>query len=771
MKQITLIVYYSIVISFYATNGRAQQVDNDEIANPVSSNKLSHLSSNIQPVIGAWFWSDKEFENDGYKHFLDLVDKHSCYDLLSVAIRRSGHDITDIDVHNQVKLAAVYAKEKGIKLALDLDPRLARRKFEAMYPDELQESLWLKEVLLPVKTPSQTVVKSIDLIDHMNGSKIPYVSLQGSLLRVYSYRKTFEGLDPNTLQDISKECKVIISSKDSLVVEFPVKDDNKGLHACVMVSFTHLYPDIFAPHLMEFTRDIISAYSDVPLAGGMRDEWGFPPSTPANEMAKGNHFWYSKHYALEYEKKTGGRELLFDCLLMYIGIEGKDAERYGAINVYMELNRQRNVALEKDFYETIKNVFGEDAAVVTHPTWFPYPNRLESKKNGLYWWAAKRDWAQTDEVTPFAVRTALAKKWGSAVWYNQYYSIQESGYEKELWSSVLGGGRVNYHPLYPSPKSAIEKHKELFRGNLMRGESRVRLLSFISKSPIDCPVAVIFGHPSAMNWAGPYFDDIGMSLINRLWSEGIPTDLIPTSEIENGSLYVDEDGWVCYGSQRYAAVVLYNPEFDKISTAAFFYEASTGQTNLYRIGKWTRDFSGQFFDANVVLPPCMVASGDMDGVVKNIHKILEKRKIELISPAERNMAGFGYTTSAPLTQGFCRLIDGTLIQIAAVNDPAGDIIDTSMKIGKYDVAFNAKGVAAVRLDKKGKVQALAAGGLKSFKTGNFVIQLDERIDLAIWTNGKGKLEGIIQGEVGRVPPVLLNITQNWTYISTPLKLE
>lgn len=52
-----------------------------------------------------------------------------------------------------------------------------------------------------------------------------------------------------------------------------------------MVSYKHLTPDVFAPHLIEFTRQIIRNYSDIPLAGGMRDEWGFPPSTPADSEA------------------------------------------------------------------------------------------------------------------------------------------------------------------------------------------------------------------------------------------------------------------------------------------------------------------------------------------------------------------------------------------------------------------------------------------------------------------------------------------------------
>ena len=735
-----------------------------------SAKVLEYLPVHIQPVIGAWFWSENEFEPNGYKHFIDLANKHSCYDILSTAIRVPGRDITDIDVHNQVKLAVAYAKEKGIRIAFDLDPRLARRKFEAAYPDELQESLWLEEVPLSESKPVEVVVRSIDLSDHMTGSKTPYISLRGSLLRVYSYTKTIEGVEPATLKNITGACKVTVSSNDSLVVRLPANNGNNRQQACVMVSFTHLYPDVFAPHLQEFTREIIRAYSDVPMAGGMRDEWGFPPSIPAARMVSGKHFWYSGHYASAYAKKTGGRELLADCLLMYAGIKGQEKERQMAINHYMEMNLQRNSTLEDDFYNTIKEVFGADAAVVTHPTWYPYPDRLEYKKNGLDWWAATRDWAQTDELTPFAVRTALAKKWGSPVWYNQYYSTEGSHYGEELWSSVLAGGRINYHPLYPSKKTPRDKYLELLHGGLMLGESRVRLLNFISESPLDCPVAVIFGHPATMNWAGPYFEDPGMELVNSLWRVGIPTDLIPTSEIENGSIIVGEDGWIHYGKQRYTAVILYNPEFEKPSTAEFFNRAARGQTSLFRIGNWTRDFNGDAFDGATALPRQMASMTNTESVISKVSKVLKRLDIELQTPATRVLEGFGHVSSAPPTEGFCRLIDGTLIQVAGTSNSSGDLINSRMKIGKYTVAFNALGLAAVRLDKDGQVQALAAGGLKSFKTKDIDIQLDERVDLTFWRTNHGEFEGVIQGYDGEIPQPLLSVTQKWARLQRPVPM-
>jgi hypothetical protein len=55
----------------------------------------------------------------------------------------------------------------------------------------------------------------------------------------------------------------------------------------------------------------------------------------------------------------------------------------------------------------------------------------------------------------------------------------------------------------------------------------------ISKSQLDCEVALIFGHACAMILAGPYHNNEGMELVDGLWKIGYPVDLIPASEIDN----------------------------------------------------------------------------------------------------------------------------------------------------------------------------------------------------------------------------------------------
>ena len=284
--------------------------------------RISHrLPENVLPCLGCWFWHEHDFEEEGYKDFVDLVSQHSPYNFLTASLRVPLRELTDAKVHSQIKAAAIYAKNQGVSVVMDLDTRLARRAFQAKYPDELQQMLLLQEIELSGERDTETVVRSRGLNDHYTSNTTPYISLQGSLLRVYSYNCKTEGIDPESLTDITNVCKTISESSEAVRVRIPSGEPLKGHKACVMVSFTHLAADVFAPHLLEFQRQILREYADAPLAGACKDEWGFPPCFDGNPAK--DQYWYSKYRAEEYTKRTGGRDLLSDCLLMFKGIEGR----------------------------------------------------------------------------------------------------------------------------------------------------------------------------------------------------------------------------------------------------------------------------------------------------------------------------------------------------------------------------------------------------------------------------------------------------------------
>jgi len=723
------------------------------------------LPDGVPPVLGCWFWHDAEFESDGYKAFVDIISRHSPYDLLTTSLRIPLKEVTDRDVHDRIVEAAAYAREHGLSVVMDLDVRLARKAFQDRYPDELQQMVILHEVPLRAGGETRIETKSRELTDHYTGRTTPYISLEGSLLRVYSYRCGPAGIDPDTLKEITSSCSLTEASTQAVTVTVPPQKDAGDRYACAIVAFTHFCPDVFAPHLTVFQRDILRQYADAPLAGACKDEWGFPPCFDGNPQK--DEYWYSCFEAEEYAERTGGRDLLADFLLMHRGIAGLERERIAAINRFMKISLERNGGIERDFYVAVKETFGPKAMVATHPTWWPYPDLREFKKNGLDWWAAPRDWAQTDETTPFVVRTSLAKKWGSPVWYNMYYSSKKEDYERHVWTHALGGGRINYHPLYPHDGTILENSAALLRGDLMRADCRIRLLNFITRSPLDCPVAVIFGHAGAMNWAGPAYNDVGMEIADAFWRAGYPADLIPSSEIENGSLAITSEGWLHYGPQCYTAAVLYHPEFENPGTAEFLKKAAKGKTKMFQLGDWTRDFEGNPFDGNAALAESVTLVTENQAVLSEVCKALGEKAITPQTPALARLEAFAEPSNCPPTEGFCRLVDGTMIWAAGTKNVRGDSFDITFEIEGRKVNMEAVGIAAIRPDAAGRLEALAAGELKHVGMEGFELSLDTPADMALWRDTDGQYHGVIQGYEGPIPSALLEITTDWLRLALP----
>jgi len=709
------------------------------------------------PAIGCWFWTEAEFKPGGYKRFIDLHEKHSPFKLLTTSIRHAV-EVTDPKVHDQIKAAAEYAKAHDMAIVMDLDVRLARSAFMARHPDEMQEIVRLREVALSGSGEATVTVKPINLGDHYTFRARGYDTIAARVLRVYSYVSGPDGVRPASVRDITGRCTIQQADAKGVRVAIACSAADEGRTACVLAAFTLFTPAVFAPHLVGFERDLLRQYADVPLAGACKDEWGFP----GRFRLSTDELYFSRFMANAYAKRRPGRDLARDLLLISKPHQGPAGPRAAAINHYMEMSWQRNGEVETEYYRSIKDVFGPRAMSATHPTWFPYPGDKEIFKNGLSWWVCRRDLAQTDEGTPYCVRTALAKKWQSPVWYNMYYSKSLKDYD--LWNHALGGGRINYHPRWPMPWDSLSTN--LMEGDLLRAESRIQLLNYISTAPIDCPVAVIFGHPAATNWAGGKgFADVGMAVSEALWKEGCYADLIPSSEIASGALRIGPEGRVQYGPQQYQAAVFHHPQFERRAVADFFVKAARrGKTALYRVGDWTMDFDGKAFDGKAALPTAMKEMPANDCA----RAVIAQLKTEGVSPqtiCSRRRRSHT-TIMVPNSTGQCRLLDGTIILASGEQSVMGDPIRKTITVSGRDVSFDAVGVAAVRLDGTGEVEAMAAGALKSFKTDSLTIDLPERMDLALFKE-HGKWRGIVLGLEGDLPASLTELTGQWSRLRMP----
>ncbi len=673
----------------------------------------SRLPAGLPPDLGCWFWGEREFAGDGWRAYLDEMAAHSPFGLLTTSLRYPEVEVTDPAVRDRIAAAAEYARGLGIGLVMDLDVRLARREFQRRWPDELQQMLRCRELRLDGDQPVVCRIEAAQLSDHYTHRTTPYVSLDGGLARVWRYRPGY-----SEVEEITDSVELRAAGAEA--VELAIAPA-AGWLACVAVWFTHLTPDVFAPHLIAFERSILDGYRDVPLAGVCKDEWGFPPDFGG--VAVRRDLWSSAAYDAAYQAVVG-RSLLDDALLLTHGPDGE--RRREAVDAYQRLGRERCVAVENAYYDNVKEVFGPSAFVGTHATWFPWPGRLEAKKNGLDWWQVRRDWAQTDEVTPLGCRTALAKKWRSPVWYNMYYDRSPESYARELWSAALSGGRVNIHPCWPVD-DPVEGTRALLRGGLMRGLCRVRLLNYISQSPLDCPVAVVFGHDRLINWAGEGYGDSGWETVaGPLWRMGFPCDLIPSSELGE---FRTAQGALWYGPQHYAAIGLYH--CDGLQSTEQTVVAATDDPH---------DLVGPVLGHGI--PP--------------------------VTPAVVTPGLFGVEHIAPPRAGEARLIDGTSIFVRAEHDAAGDRFAERLSPAGQAVEVEAAGLLAVRFDDR-RLVALAAGGLRRFRCRDLELSLAEPLDLALWRDDDG-WAGVLQGWDGPVPPDLLRLTDRWQRLGVPREL-
>ena len=680
------------------------------------------LPLSLPPQI--WAWSTGSPGSEGYKASLDMIADQSNFGFLTT---KSPSEVTSPEANAHVKRVVEYVHSRGIRLAVDLDVRRARLAFHNQHPGQQQWMLRIRSFPSSGSGPIRAEIASAELRDHTG----QYHLLSGRLMRVWRVTNSRKGL-PSGLEELKEGFRVVEESRQRVTVEI-----NAGAEEVIVAAaFEYRTPDVFSPALIPFQTQILEQYRDTGMDGAMKDEWGFPPVY--NQGAKEGDFWYSENIAAAYAK-AGGDEFVRDCVLMTLGIGGARERRLTAVNRYMRLILTENSRIEESFYRETKRLFGPGAFVVVHATWgnLPYGDAF---KNGYSWWQATRDYGQTDEQWPLPVRTSLAKKMGGPVWYNQFH---ERRYPEpiywEIWRNARAGGRVNFlTPLWLLKDKAA-----------MRAESRVRLLNYISHAPLDCPVAVVFGHAAALNWVGPHFGDLGVDFAEELWAKGVRADVIPSTEIETGALKIGPDGQVSFGAQKYQAMVFVNPEYEPDSTFDFLKKVGRSKTRLFIRGGRTLTFDGKPRAEKEMI----VDSAGADPTPARVAQFFVKGHF---AP----MAAWRVEVSPLADQS--RLTDGTCFLARGERDPAGDPFEETFYCDSFRVRAKATGVFGIKLSPKGDLESLAASELRFVEAGNLRLELNEPVDLALWREN-GRLRGVIQG-ASKPPAALLELTSDWTVL-------
>lgn len=467
--------------------------------------------------------------------------------------------------------------------------------------------------------------------------------------------------------------------------------ENAGKTAVVMVGTLQPIPDLASEHLMEHYRVMIQAAKTAHVDGVFSDEWGYDVILKIEEVNPYDdnnlflrHLSVSDAMADKYARRFEGRSLYEDLLSLYYAPEGEEQVSVSAINRYILNLRKIMADNDRQMHGIAKEILGKDTFYGIHPTWWGSVDSLnfEIFKNGFYWWEAVRDVAQTDETVIVPIRTALAHKWGSGIWYNMWYSmgtLDINTYFRETWNNLRFGGRTHYHGFECLNEGVVlELRKPGLLEQIEAMDARVRMVEDYQVSQPDSRVLVLFGMEAVSNWRlcqAPHPNwapqnvklDYVLNTAAKLF-DTLLFDLVPTSEIAGKSLTV-KDGRAVYGTQVYDTVVVLLPESMDRSCYEYLRQLSPDRLLIY--GSATIYNDGEKVSENDLASLCNGA----------------KRQEALPSPQELAQDILGIGVEANRWDNGCRFQDGSVIFTGSGEKNVGNPLALDTVIDGHHVQF------------------------------------------------------------------------------------
>ena len=699
---------------------------------------------------------------------LRLIREKSDWNVLTCTCRFADH--TEADVLDHLKDAVAALRWSGVELLMDLEPRLWRDAFLKEYPGDYLRLRQFATFKPGADGKVRFEVKEDVFSDYANTGGRGVVFSQWRPGRLVAVRAA-KGTSLRTLAATD-----VVSTKES--VTGTVAGLKPGETLLVEVEWPLYEADPSSPNVMRFAREIAKGFRSLGVSGVMRDEYGFQKPNTLIFMAHLS-YWYSPYFKELYSKRSGGRDLDEDLPALALGWDTPENHR-AAMDYTMSIYDACK-ASEVELYNINKEYFGTDAYVAKHVTWHPPFDWDELWHNGLVWWAAKRDWAQTDECHPVPVTTSMMKKFGTPLWMDEGYGPNPEHYVKRLWRYAAAGGRIVYHQIFSwDPKaSSVAKYTDpdersfrrmadLLSPEGMRAERILRLLPLTTRAPIDCPVLQIFGHERLTDWLDQGdFRNWGEKLAYGLGHKGYYVDVFPASEIPDGTVTVDADGVLRVGKQRYRACVLWH-------------------LSDRELAQWEKLIGGRELATKVFVEPEVA---EVEAYLESVGAV---RQIPLEKDEER----------LPKADGIFRLTDGTFVRIkGGEGNLAGGPISGEFDFGGVKVAYSARGLFAARVE-NGKLVAFCGGEVTRVKGGGISLELEKPADISMvkvgerWPGGRvssraekgtggrvssraekddegGKWCGVYQTDDGDspVPAELMTLTQRWVELTGKTKKD
>lgn len=678
------------------------------------------------PELLYWFISPHEIANQAYVRDLDRVAENGTFSLAFLS-QREGADFFDFaTMHPIFKDLVQRAHAKGIKIGLQLwtdDKRV---------PDnETQGIVIEKEIPLDSDGRAELTSESRWVRTTSNFADAPRICLRSELLRVYAFRKTAAGeYQPGSVIDITSSARVEATTPCSVTMRVEATPKVSGYTAYVLTAHYHRYPDMFSPFMTNSFIEAMKAYKDVGFDGAALDEFGYMAlHKQPNEQFRGR--LYSPRMAAFFHKRTGMDlvRMLFD---MRYAPAGDPRPRIRAINMYFDVLRQGPLRVEQSFYAATERIFGVHAFHGIHNTFHNHLDDDEIWATGVNWWDVPRDYGQTDEGTPYTTQLGIGLNHPQPVEYRQHYGSVRSFLDEGM-NDARFNVRVDYHALNDEHGWGTDMRDPTMQAQVNAVEDKARLLNQFNAPRPAMNVLYIFGYPALANWYPEETHRNDWDINGNLkaeekavaaWNAGYRGPFISSNLIDEGKVTVDEHGDLRYGGMTFHALVFIGPEYSKASTLKLLEAFVNGGGDLLLDGIATRDFDGN-----------------------DIHDRFAK-----IATAARattfNVEAMDRLRVPKLAiEGGALYQDGSVVLTDVDSMATSHPKDVSVAVNGHIFHAQYVGLLAIKSDGSGRIEKLAAGGLRSLECdGKPVVTVSSPSDLVLWRDVGGTYHGFIKGD-------------------------
>lgn len=669
------------------------------------------------PRLIYWKWADTILEPGVLAERVGDLLSRSSFDVICVAAHWVKLPVTDSELVAKVSEACELLHKAGRKLVLELDVRNEYEGFNELYPDDCLYAFFFAETTLDDRGCGVIEFDSPLAYHYWRSSGVKGIE---RILGCWAFDLTEKrAIARGSLRDISDKTRFEVIGERTRI-EISAGPDYADSRAAALPAFRQAIPNLFSPRLYAFYEQLFDAYAHIPLDGVLVDEWGVDVMIGSIDATAATRcLTYADQMAELYQRHCG-RSLRDDLILLKYPVDGLEQRAYQAVNDYNHVLRSKMVENETWFYDQGKRVYGPQAFIGAHPTWWGDRTRLhlEVLKNGWDWWEVPRDYAQTDETISIPIRLALARKCGGPVWYNMWYSMgtrRLDTYFAETWRNARYGGRTHYHGYEcPNEEVVLELKGQGMLEQIEETEKAIAEVEELQAGQPDSRILVVFGMQAVSNWvmnqpglemwstSSPTQDRV-LELSLGLFEAGHLHDLVPSTEIENGSVRI-ENGRLCYGDgHAYDALIFLFPENVSAKVWSFLQDYRARGGRIAGCGKLTcldggQDVRAAFDEWAGTLDSWWAELADVSALVEALVETVRRWGLRVDN----------------FKQG-CMFTDGSAVFTASGPASVGNPLDIAERVNGHLVEFKGKDYLVIKLTAEGDLERLCSGECESLR--------------------------------------------------------